>query len=227
MNELLPFEAGRTISSQVYALLRRDIIEHRLKPNLRLSEAGLCEKFNVSRQPIREVLLRLSGDKLVHIHPQRGSFVSPVSLGLFHAAQLIREAVEVEVISRVAATATRAVVDQLREELALQETFSANRHFERFYESDERFHGIIAGGSGIAVLWSAILEHKIHLDRVRYMSLSLGQNLAELIADHDAICQAISDRDPEAARNAMRGHLRRVLGNMGLLVREHAEWFSE
>lgn len=227
MNETLPLEAGRTISSQVYALLRREIIEHRLKPNLRLSEASLCEKFNVSRQPIREVLLRLSGDKLVQIHPQRGSFVSPVSLGLFHAAQLIREAVEVEVISRVAETSTRAIVGQLREELAIQEACQSNRHFERFYESDERFHAIIAGGSGITVLWSALLEHKIHLDRVRYMSLSLGQNLGELIADHDAIHQAIADRDPEGARNAMRRHLRRVLGHTGQLAREHAEWFSE
>lgn len=227
MNETLPFEAGRTISSQVYALLRREIIEHRLKPNLRLSEASLCEKFNVSRQPIREVLLRLSGDKLVQIHPQRGSFVSPVSLGLFHAAQLIREAVEVEVISRVAGTATREIIEQLREELVLQATFQASRHFERFYESDERFHGIIAGGSGIPVLWSALLEHKIHLDRVRYMSLSLGQNLGELIADHEAIFQAITDRDSEAAKNAMRRHLRRVLGHTGQLVREHAEWFSD
>lgn len=227
MNELLPFEAGRTISSQVYAMLRREIIEHRLKPNLRLSEASLCEKFNVSRQPIREVLLRLSGDKLVQIHPQRGSFVSPVSLGLFHAAQLIREAVEVEVISRVAGTATREIIEHLSEELTLQETFRANRHFERFYESDERFHSIIAAGSGIPVLWSALLEHKIHLDRVRYMALSHGENLGELIADHQAIFQAIADRHSEAAMTAMRRHLRRVLGHTGQLARQHAEWFSE
>ena len=116
MNDAVTFEMGRTLSSQVYALLRREIIENRLKPNTRLSEASLCEAYNVSRQPIREVLLRLSGDKLVKIHPQRGSFVSPVSLGLFHAAQLIREAVEVEVVSRVAATAARDTLASLHEE---------------------------------------------------------------------------------------------------------------
>lgn len=227
MNDSMPFEAGRTISSQVYSLLRRDIIEHRLKPNLRLSEASLCEKFNVSRQPIREVLLRLSGDKLVHIHPQRGSFVAPVSMGLFHAAQLIREAVEVEVISRVAATATRDIIDRLHAELALQATFLADRDIKKFYESDERFHGVIAGGSGIPVLWSALLEHKIHLDRVRYMSLSLGQYLGDLIADHGSIFQAISNRDCEGSKEAMRRHLRRVLSHTGGLVREHPDWFSD
>jgi DNA-binding GntR family transcriptional regulator len=59
------------------------------------------------------------------------------------------------------------------------------------------------------------------------MSLSLGQNLGELIADHEAIFQAIADRDSEAAKAAMRRHLRRVLGHMGKLAREHAEWFSD
>lgn len=225
--DTVTFESGKTISSQVYSLLQRDIIEHRLKPNTRLSEASLCELYNVSRQPIREVLLRLSGDKLVQVHPQRGSFVSPVSLGLFHAAQFIREAVEVEVVSRVAATASRDIVDGLREELALQTTFEAHRDSERFYESDERFHALIAGGSGIAVLWNALLEHKIHLDRVRNMSLKLGQNLGDLVKDHEAIFRAISDRDPEGSKNAMRRHLRRVLSSAGELARREPDWFSD
>jgi DNA-binding GntR family transcriptional regulator len=225
--DAVTFEPGRTISSQVYMLLRREIIEHRLKPNTRLSEAGLCEVYNVSRQPIREVLLRLSGDKLVHIHPQRGSFVSPVSMGLFHAAQLIREAVEVEVVSRVAQTVSRAALDRLGEELALQETFITHRDSTRFYESDERFHSLIAGGSGIAALWEALLEHKIHLDRVRYMSLSLGQDLGDLVADHHAIFRAISDRNPAASQDAMRSHLRRVLASAGNLARRHSDWFSD
>ena len=227
MNDILTFETGRTLSSQVYALLRREIIENRLKPNTRLSEASLCEAYNVSRQPIREVLLRLSGDKLVKIHPQRGSFVSPVSRALVHAAQLIREAVEVEVVSRIAATADRDTLASLQEELALQATFRAHRDTERFYDSDERFHSRIASATGIPVLWSALIEHKIHLDRVRYMSLSLGEILGELIADHDAIFRAIADRDAGRASDAMRRHLRRVLGSTGGIAREHPDWFSD
>jgi DNA-binding GntR family transcriptional regulator len=227
MSDSVTFVAGRTISAQVYSLLRREIIEHRLKPNTRLSEAGLCEIYNVSRQPIREVLLRLSGDKLVQVHPQRGSFVSPVSLCLFHAAQLIREAVEVEVVSRLAMTAARPLLNQIGEELELQANFAARRDTERFYSSDERFHSLIAGGTGIAALWPALLEHKIHLDRVRYMSLSKGQNLNELIGDHNAVCRSLVSRDPAAAQNAMRSHLRRALGHAVSLADEHPDWFSD
>lgn len=227
MNDIPTFETGRTLSSQVYALLRREIVENRLTPNTRLSEVSLCEAYNVSRQPIREVLLRLSGDKLVKVHPQRGSFVSPVSRALFHAAQFIREAVEVEVVTRVAATAARDTLATLREELALQATFRAHRDTERFYDSDERFHSRIAAATGIPVLWSALLDHKIHLDRVRYMSLSQGENLGELIADHEAIFAAIADRDSTRASDAMRHHLRRVLGRLGGIAREHPDWFSD
>ncbi len=227
MSDSVTFETGRTISAQVYTLLRREIIEHRLKPNTRLSEAGLCEIYNVSRQPIREVLLRLSGDKLVQVHPQRGSFVSPVSMCLFHAAQLIREAVEVEVVSRLAMTAARPLLSQIEEELELQASFSARRDTERFYGSDERFHSLIAGGTGIPALWPALLDHKIHLDRVRYMSLSKGQNILELIADHRAVHRSLVSRDPTAAQDAMRSHLRRALGHAVNLAGEHPDWFSD
>lgn len=227
MGDTVTFEAGRTISAQVYSLLRREIIEHRLKPNTRLSEAGLCEIYNVSRQPIREVLLRLSGDKLVQVHPQRGSFVSPVSMCLFHAAQLIREAVEVEVVSRLAMTAARPLLDQIEEELELQANFAARRDTERFYSSDERFHSLIASGTGITALWPALLEHKIHLDRVRYMALSRGQNISDLIGDHQAIFRSLVSRDPAAAQNTMRSHLRRALGHAVSMADEHPDWFSD
>ena len=227
MADPVAFEPGQTISRQVYTLLRREIIENRLRPNTRLSEASLCEHYSVSRQPIREVLLRLSGDKLVQITPQRGSFVSPVSMGLFHAAQLIREAVEVEVAGRVAATAGREMLARMEEELALQATFITHRDAERFYDSDERFHAVLAGGTGIAVLWPTLLEHKIHLDRARYMSLSLGQNLGELVEEHDAIFRAIAARDPEEAREAMRRHLRRILRRTAAFAKDHPDWFTD
>jgi DNA-binding GntR family transcriptional regulator len=227
MNDIPALDTGRTLSSQVYALLRREIVENRLRPHTRLSEASLCEAYHVSRQPIREVLLRLSGDKLVKVHPQRGSFVLPVSRALFHAAQLIREAVEVEVVSRVAGTVSAATLAALEEELALQASFRAHNDTERFYASDERFHSRIAGATGIPVLWSALLEHKIHLDRVRYMSLSLGESLGELIEDHQAILAAVADRDSARASAAMRRHLRLVLGRTGGIAREHPDWFSD
>ena len=48
------------ISRQIYAYLKRAIIECRLMPGDHLSENEVSAKFNISRQPVREALIKLS-----------------------------------------------------------------------------------------------------------------------------------------------------------------------
>lgn len=225
--ELLKLESGKTISSQVYDHLRHEIIQNRLTPNTRLSEGSLCETFGVSRQPIREVLLRLSGDKLVTIHPQRGTFVSPMSLSLFYAAQFIREAVEVEVVARITATADQGLLDALDQELSLQDTFAAHGDSIRFFQSDETFHRLITARCGIPALWSELLDHKLHLDRVRHLTIVTEAMMAGLIAEHRTIWAAIRSRDPVVAQDAMRRHLRAALHKVEVLRAANPNWFME
>jgi DNA-binding GntR family transcriptional regulator len=225
--EMLKIESGKTISSQVYDHLRREIVQNHLLPQTRLSEGSLCETFGVSRQPIREVLLRLSGDKLVTIHPQRGTFISPMSLSLFYAAQFIREAVEVEVIARITATSDAALLDALDQELSLQDTFAAHGDSIRFFQSDETFHRIISERCGMPMLWPELLNHKLHLDRVRHLTIVTEAMMAGLIAEHREIWVAIRSRDPALAQDAMRRHLRAALRKVELLRTANPAWFME
>jgi DNA-binding GntR family transcriptional regulator len=216
-----------TLTAGLYATLRADIVENRRPPQTRLSEAGLCATFGVSRQPVREVLLRLATDRLVTVHPQRGSFVTPVSVALVHAAQLIRESVEVEVVSRIALTASPALGDALDAAIVDQTAALARDDIPCFYTADEAFHATLAAATGLAPLWPALLDHKVHLDRVRHIALGEGQATASLVDDHCAIRDAVVARDPEMAAKAMRSHLRRVLTILGPLVRRHPGWFSD
>lgn len=216
-----------TLTAGLYATLRTDIVENRRPPQTRLSEGGLCAAFGVSRQPVREVLLRLATDRLVTVHPQRGSFVTPVSVALVHAAQLIRESVEVEVVSRVALTASPALIAALDTAIADQTAAQSRGDIPAFYAADEGFHAAIAAATGIAPLWTALLDHKVHLDRVRHIALGDGQATADLVDDHCAIRDALIARDPGMAAAAMRSHLRRVLASLGPLSRRHPGWFSD
>ena len=47
-----------------------------LKPGELLSEVELSEKLNISRTPIREVLMRLKNEHLIEVKPQSGTYVS-------------------------------------------------------------------------------------------------------------------------------------------------------
>lgn len=64
----------------VHEQLRNDILRMRLAPGSALDEVSLAERFEVSRTPIREALLLLSGEGLVQFLQNRTTIVSPLSL---------------------------------------------------------------------------------------------------------------------------------------------------
>ena len=70
----------KSISPQIYDFLRKHITETTIVPGTTLSENALSEQFNVSRQPVREALMRLSYEGLLSILPQRGSVVERICI---------------------------------------------------------------------------------------------------------------------------------------------------
>ena len=72
-----------------------EIISLRLRPGEKLSESDLAARFGTSRAPVREALIRLVEDGLIDVRPQRGSFVSRISLRAMERARFVREALEV------------------------------------------------------------------------------------------------------------------------------------
>ena len=65
---------------QNHLILREEIIGLRLQPGEAIPEKALCQRFGISRTPVREACLRLSFDNLVVVFPQRGTFVSKIRL---------------------------------------------------------------------------------------------------------------------------------------------------
>ena len=60
------------IVDRIYAA----VMEQRLPPETKLSEAKLCESFGVGRMRIRRALLLLASQEIVDLRSNRGAFVS-------------------------------------------------------------------------------------------------------------------------------------------------------
>ena len=70
-----PLETGDSAAQLVEKDLRKSIIELTLLPGARLSEHDIAARLGVSRQPVREALIRLAEAGVVQIQPQRGPHV--------------------------------------------------------------------------------------------------------------------------------------------------------
>src|SRR3954465_15288742 len=70
---------NRDLSSPVYQILQRDILQGQLPPGARLSLDDLAQRFGISVSPIRDALRLLAADGLVELRSRRGAFVTQPS----------------------------------------------------------------------------------------------------------------------------------------------------
>jgi DNA-binding GntR family transcriptional regulator len=194
----------------IYGELRHEIVMLRLRPGVRLSENELAARFGTSRAPVREALIRLVEDGLIEVRPQRGSFVSRISLRAMERARFVREALEAAIVRRAAEQGISAEA-RAKLETAIAAQVEAAADPERFTEQDDRFHHALADGAGLGSVWDVIEREKAQFDRVRYLSLPSATPVATLVAQHRAILQAVLDRDPATAERELRRHLQEVL----------------
>lgn len=206
-----------TLSEQAYDTLRAMIVRGEMPPGTRLSEPELTLRLSIGRTPLREALLRLAQDGLVAIYPQSGSFVTEISLTQLEEAQFVRERLECGIIRRVATRADKRALSGLRQLLQRQEQAVGEDDAEQFHQLDDALHENFCAIAGWPDVWRLIHRSKVHMDRVRRLSLPLDGHMPYLIEQHRAILAAVVDQDADGAEAAMRGHLREVFSTIGLL----------
>ena len=209
-------------NASIYNLLRHDIVMLRLRPGARLSENDLASRFGTSRAPVREALIRLVEDGLIEVRPQRGSFVSRISLRAMERARFVREALEAAIIRRAAEQGISAAI-RTELEAAIEAQQAAEADPERFTQQDDRFHRGFAEGAGLGSVWDVIEREKAQFDRVRYLSLPATTPVDVLIAQHRGILNDVLGRRPAAAEQALREHLREVLRIADDLASRHPD----
>lgn len=213
-------------ASQVYDWLHRRVLRGELLPGARLSETEIAAKIGVSRQPVREAFIRLGSDGLAEIRPQRGTYISKISISAVLSARLIREAVEADLARLTATLRPPAVLDAMRAEIALQHQADRAGHVDEFIESDDRFHRLLAMGAGHEAVWNDLERLKSQMNRLRHMSMRAFDRV-RTIAQHQDILDTIGQGDADAAESAARRHLHQMLTELPQMAARHPEYFTE
>lgn len=227
LQPLDPMEQSGPVGLAIAALLRRKIVTNRLPPGQTLPESEVASLLGVSRQPVREALIRLSEAGLVRILPQRGTLVTRISVAGVNGGRLVRDAVERAVVRHAAmAEAPRSALDAMHRVIDTQEAALAREDHPAFLALDDELHGSFAALMGHPAAWTALAQVKLQMDRVRYLSIPDATPSELLIAQHRAIVAAIARRDPDAAEEAMRQHLSEVLSALPKLCERFPDHFE-
>ncbi|AUH66569.1 GntR family transcriptional regulator [Paracoccus zhejiangensis] len=217
-----------TISAapQVYDWLRDAILRGELAPGSRLSEGEIGKQIGVSRQPVREAFIRLTSEGLAEVRPQRGTFISRISLSAVLSARLIREAVESDLIRMVCDRADDALLARLDREIEMQRAAIDRDDIEEFVRLDDRFHFLLASAAEQEGVWSVLEGLKSHMNRLRHIT-ARAFDARRLTDQHAAIVEGLRQRDADAAEQAMRLHLRELLADLPEVASSRPELFTK
>lgn len=214
-----------SVRDQTMETLRRRIISLQLAPGEPLSENELAQELGVSRTPVRESLILLREEGLVHVFPQIGSFVSLVDLARVSEAQFVREAIECASLADLVADAED--IAGLRHILQGQWDAEGAKDIERFFSLDEEFHRELLRLAGHEASWAAVNSAKAHLDRARRLSLVDTTHVASLIGQHTAVVDSLANGDRAAADSSLRLHLREVFKDIERIQASSPGLFSD
>lgn len=197
---------------RVTDVIRSAIVRGDYAPNQRLIEADLSETFAASRATVRTALLELANEGLVERLPNRGSRVRAISLSEAIEILEVRIGVEGLCAAKTAASVSDEQIDQfqrMRQDMIDAVADGDLVEYSRLNQLlDQRVRSLSRHATASDVLG------RLHAQSVRHQfKLSSRPQRAKIsVLEHAAIIDAIVSRDPDAAEQAVRVHLRSVIG---------------
>jgi DNA-binding GntR family transcriptional regulator len=202
--------------------LRNAIIDRRLTPGTKLSEAEVGQLFDVSRTVVRSALQMLAFEGLIKTERNRGAFVSnptpDEARQVFASRRLIEPGIMAAAVERLTDDDLAAFRQQLQEEtLYLQQRGPSARRAEIKASGD--FHLLLAKVAGNAILQKFMDELVARSSLV--IALYGGSGVSSCgHNEHEDILQAMEKRDAARASALMLHHIDHIEADLDLRVRD-------
>jgi DNA-binding GntR family transcriptional regulator len=204
--ERTPFDIRERIDllrEAVYARLREEILGCQLPPGEELREQELATRFAVSKQPVRDALLRLQQERLVTVQPRQGYRVRPVSLADARDIFRFRGVME----PACATDAARHASDETLKSLDVFRTFDASS--SQFIKYNRDFHIALAMCSPHRRMREEVANLVSQADRLVLVSIGneRGRDTNRLVTEHVAIIEALQARNARQTARLLREHI--------------------
>jgi len=194
-------------AEQIADSLEQLVFQGEYKDGERLDEIKLAEHFGVSRTPIREALQRLVMSGMAEQIPRRGVFVrQPGPVELLEMFETMAE-LEAACGRFAAARMTDVGLDRLSDANSRCKDAVEREDAAGYYHENEVFHQEIYRGATNSYLQSEALRLQNRLKPYRRVQLRFRGRMAQSLAEHEEIIDALKSGDSELAAKLLRAHV--------------------
>jgi DNA-binding GntR family transcriptional regulator len=199
--------ARRPLAAELSDRIRELIVAGEIAPGERIAEKALCERYGVSRTPLREALKVLAREGLVTLTQNRGAAVSEITLADLEEAFPVVAALEAltgELAARSATDAQIAEARALHERMA--ETMAAGDR-AGYWPLNDAFHRLLSAAARNRTLAETKAAAELRLQLARRRASLDATRWRQAVEEHAAIVAALEARDPTRLADLLRLHI--------------------
>ena len=192
---------------RIESVLMEEISVGELSPGVRLDEAGLAERFGVSRTPVREALSRLTAQGILVAGEKRGAFVAEYSRQ--ELAQIFEAMHEIESACARIASQRLDLLARSEIEAAQANCVAAAQAGDRagYLRANEAFHLAIYQATGNPYMAEIATEFRRRTGPFRAKKFATKDDLFRSAESHRSLIDNIFSEDSTTASNGMRSHM--------------------
>lgn len=195
------------LRARVAQELRIAILRGDLTPGSRIKQEHLAAQLGVSREPVRQALLLLQREGLVHAQPNRGASVAPLDSQLISDVYGLREALETAAVATLARS-SRFDVRPFRDLIARGRVAVRQRDFRALVDLDMSFHTSLYEAAGNRVVVEVMRGQWSQIRRIMSLVADHFTYRQKIWDEHQAIVEAIHARKVVPAIAAATRHIR-------------------
>lgn len=191
------------VNKEIYAELKNRIVFLHYKPKQVLSIKELAKEFGVSPMPIREVLILLETEKLIHIIPNNGIYVTDVSF------QELKDVFEVRLfliglVGRLAAQ--RITSEELNKLRGLLEKIKHEEDRKILIRLDAELHDLLNHYTKNETLAETLKTLRNRIGRLWFFAKENDTYSQEIPKDFEDLIKALEKNDQNKCEEILKNH---------------------
>ena len=190
-------------NKEIYKELKDRIVFLGYKPKQVLNIKDLAKEFGVSPMPIREVLILLETEKLVHIIPNNGIYVTDVSF------QELKDVFEVRLfLIRLAGrlVAQRITPEELNKLRGLLEKIKHEEDRKILIRLDAEFHDLLNYYTKNETLAETLKKLRNQIGRLWFFARENDTYSQEIPKDFEDLIKALEKNDQNKCEEILKNH---------------------
>ncbi|MCZ8262054.1 MAG: GntR family transcriptional regulator [Beijerinckiaceae bacterium] len=198
----------RYLHDEVAERLRELILTGELEPRERINEVELCERFGISRTPLREAIKILATEGLLELLPNRGARVGHVSQSEIEEMIEVVAGLEATAAELACRSITDAEVDVIEAKTLVMQKAYARGDEKSYFTLNREIHEAMMQAARNATLANIYANLSSRIQRMRYTAHKTPEQWQRAMDEHTRMAELLRVRDGEALARVVRDHIR-------------------